>query len=74
MAATHRDPGLGRRWLAEMGKAAASANVSIQYCMTLPRELLQVQGIVSRDFGTLFLFHWIDLKVIIGPDQVYFSF
>jgi hypothetical protein len=32
------------------------------------------KGIVSRDFGTLFLFHWIDLKVIIGLDQVYFSF
>jgi hypothetical protein len=29
------------------------------------------KGIVSRDFaGTLFLFHWIDLKVVIGPDQV----
>jgi hypothetical protein len=31
------------------------------------------KGIVSRDFGTLFLFHWIDLKVVIWPDQVYFS-
>jgi hypothetical protein len=33
-----------------------------------------VKRIVSRDFGTLFLFHWIDLKVVIGPDQAYFSF
>jgi hypothetical protein len=32
-----------------------------------------IKGIVSRDFGTLFLFHWIDLKVAIGPEQVYFS-
>jgi hypothetical protein len=32
----------------------------------------QFKGIVSRDFGTLFLFHWIDLKVVIGPDQFYF--
>jgi hypothetical protein len=32
------------------------------------------KGIVSRDFGTLFLFHWIDLKVVIGPGKVYFSF
>jgi hypothetical protein len=30
--------------------------------------------IVSRDFGTVFGFHWIDLRVIKGPDQVYFSF
>jgi hypothetical protein len=37
-----------------------------------PRILLK--GIVSREFGTLFLFHWIDFKVVIGPDQVYFSF
>jgi hypothetical protein len=33
-----------------------------------------VKGIVSRDFGTLFLFYWIVLKVLIGPEQVYFSF
>jgi hypothetical protein len=36
--------------------------------------LKPVKGIVSRDFGTLFLFYWIDLRVVIGPDQVYFSF
>jgi hypothetical protein len=33
-----------------------------------------VKGIVSRDFGVLFLFIWIDMKFLIGPDQVYFSF
>jgi hypothetical protein len=32
------------------------------------------KGIVSRDFGVLFLFIWIDMKFLIGPDQVYFSF
>jgi hypothetical protein len=32
------------------------------------------KGIASRDFGILFLFHWIDMKFVLGPDQVYFSF
>jgi hypothetical protein len=35
---------------------------------------INIKWIVSRDFDTLFRFHWIDLKVVIGPDQVYFSF
>jgi hypothetical protein len=34
----------------------------------------RIKGIVSQDFGTLFWFHWIDFKVVIGPDRVYFSF
>jgi hypothetical protein len=34
--------------------------------------ILYLKGIVSRDFGTLFLFNWIDLKVVIGPNQVNF--
>ena len=42
MVATHTDFELGRRWLVDMGEAASGANISIQYCMTLPRELLQV--------------------------------
>jgi hypothetical protein len=29
-----------------------------------------IKGVVSRDFDTLFCFHWIDLKVVIGPEQV----
>jgi hypothetical protein len=33
-----------------------------------------IYGIVSWDFSNLFWFQWIDLKVVIGPDQVYFSF
>jgi hypothetical protein len=28
----------------------------------------------SCDIVTLFLFHWIDMKFVIGPDQVYLSF
>jgi hypothetical protein len=32
------------------------------------------EGIVSRDFGILFLFYWIDMKFVLEPDQVYFSF
>jgi hypothetical protein len=32
------------------------------------------KGIVSRDFDILFLFHWIDLKVVLWPDQAYFPF
>jgi hypothetical protein len=35
---------------------------------------IMVKGIASRDFGVLFLFIWIDMKFLIGPDQVYFSF
>jgi hypothetical protein len=38
------------------------------------RVIFNFKGIVSRDFDTLFLFHWIDLEVAIGPEQVYFSF
>jgi hypothetical protein len=38
------------------------------------RETLQLKGIVSRDFGVPFLFIWIVMKFLIGPDQVYFSF
>jgi hypothetical protein len=30
------------------------------------------KGIVSRDFGLLSLFIWIDMMFLIGPDQVYF--
>jgi hypothetical protein len=26
-----------------------------------------IKGIVSRDFGILYLFHWIDMKFVIGP-------
>jgi hypothetical protein len=46
MAATHTDFGLGRRWLAAMGAAAARANLTIQYCMTLPRQLLQASPLL----------------------------
>jgi hypothetical protein len=36
--------------------------------MSLQRDSL------TRFLYPYFLFHWIDLKVEIGPDQVYFSF
>jgi hypothetical protein len=32
------------------------------------------KGIVSRDFAILFWFNWIDMKFLIGPDQVNFNF
>ena len=41
MNATHTEFELGRDWLVQMGEGAARANVTIQYCMTLPREVLQ---------------------------------
>jgi hypothetical protein len=28
------------------------------------------KGIVSRDFAILFLYYWIDMKFLIGPDQI----
>ena len=42
MTATHTDFGLAQRWLEQMGAAALTTNITIQYCMTLPRQLLQV--------------------------------
>ena len=35
------DPEVGRNWLTQMGHGAALAGIDIQYCMTLPREVLQ---------------------------------
>jgi hypothetical protein len=34
----------------------------------------KVKGIVSQDFGIIFLFYWIDVKFLIGQDQVYLTF
>jgi hypothetical protein len=44
------------------------------YLFRLSVSTCSFKGIVSRDLGTLFLFHRIELRVVIGPDQVYFSF
>jgi hypothetical protein len=30
--------------------------------------LVIIKGTVSRDFGVIFLFHWTDMKFVIGPD------
>jgi hypothetical protein len=32
------------------------------------------KGIVSRDFDVIFLFHWMDMKFVIRPDQVIIHF
>ena len=47
MNATHTDFSLARNWLLQMGKGAALANVTVQYCMTLPREVLQSSEIAA---------------------------
>ena len=39
-AALRRDPGAADRWLAAMAAAARRANVTVQYCMALPRHVL----------------------------------
>jgi hypothetical protein len=38
----------------------------------LNQKLSIFKGIVSRDFGVFLYFYWIDVKIVIGPDQVYF--
>jgi hypothetical protein len=40
---------------------------------THSKRISAFKGIVSRDFGVIFLFIWIDMKFQKGPDQVYFS-
>ena len=37
----HTDTRLAARWLLQMGAAASRHHVTIQYCMALPRHLLQ---------------------------------
>ena len=39
--ALQRTPGLARRWLKAMNEGAERAGVTIQYCMALPRHILQ---------------------------------
>ncbi|XP_046547807.1 uncharacterized protein LOC124257721 [Haliotis rubra] len=41
LQALQDDLTLGQRWLEQMGKGALKNNVTIQYCMSLPREALQ---------------------------------
>eukprot|EP01050_Picozoa_sp_SAG11_P016878 SAG11_NODE_2359_length_3464_cov_2.039525_2_plen_59_part_00 len=46
--ATRQSPTLSREWLIDMGKGAAKSNVSVQYCMTFARMVLQVSTVVLR--------------------------
>ena len=39
--ATQHSPTLGRDWLLMMGEGAEKANVTVQYCMTMARMVLQ---------------------------------
>jgi hypothetical protein len=53
-------------------------SIKLKYLMLLLRKYrllscVRFKWIVSRDFNILFLVLWIDLKVVIEPDQVYFS-
>eukprot|EP01047_Picozoa_sp_COSAG01_P027782 COSAG01_NODE_1845_length_9070_cov_16.651806_1_plen_809_part_00 len=52
------EPGAGKSWLAAMAQAAEATNVTIQYCMALPRHILQsasfprvTQARASHDYG-----------------------
>lgn len=56
--ALQQTPGAGRLWLKAMSDAADSENVTVQYCMALPRHLLQsasfprvTQARASHDYG-----------------------
>ena len=44
---TLQDAALGRTWLLQMGSAATKYNVTIQYCMSYPRMVLQSLEIAS---------------------------
>jgi hypothetical protein len=52
------EPGAAKTWLAAMASAANSTNVTLQYCMALPRHILQTasfprvtQARASHDYG-----------------------
>ena len=45
MAVTHTSFTAARDWLLQMGAGAADNNVILQYCMSLPRHVLQSAGI-----------------------------
>jgi hypothetical protein len=40
-SALRSDLSLGPRWLQQMGEAASRLGMTVQYCMCLPRELMQ---------------------------------
>lgn len=52
---------LGRRWLMDMGRAAKSNGLTVQYCMSLSRHIMQsleidavTQARVTNDYATNF--------------------
>ncbi|CAG5115344.1 unnamed protein product, partial [Candidula unifasciata] len=56
-AVLHSDLFVGRRWLSQMGKAAENYGITIQYCLSYPRHILQsleipsvTQARVTRDY------------------------
>jgi hypothetical protein len=51
-------PGAAKEWLGAMAAAAEATNVTVQYCMSLPRHILQsasfprvTQARASHDYG-----------------------
>lgn len=61
MSAALEDVTVGREWLLDMGKSALDNDLSVMYCMALPRMLLQSAEIpavtqirVSDDYGLAF--------------------
>lgn len=60
MDATVSDVTLGRKWLLQMGKGARKNGLTIQYCMSPPRHMLQSLEIpvVSQVFCIMCLVEW----------------
>lgn len=64
------DIGLGRRWLLAMGRGAIRNNLTVQYCMSLSRHVLQSLEIdavtqirVTNDYATNFEYRKINLTL-----------
>ena len=47
MNVTHTNFTAAKDWLLQMGSAALNNNVTLQYCMSLPRHVLQSSAIAS---------------------------
>ena len=63
MAITHTSFTAARDWLLQMGAGAAEHNVTLQYCMSLPRHVLQSAGISGTVFDkTGFVQYMSDLR------------
>ena len=56
MTVTHTNFTAARDWLTQMGAGAEEAGVTLQYCMSLPRHVLQSSEVASvRQSGALSL-------------------